>query len=256
MLGLARDAFQTGSVALFGEWGHEEIELLLSLINPGDTVLDIGANVGSMTLAFAAAVTPSGHVLAFEPQLYPCECLRANIIQNSLRHFVTPYRLAVGATDGEIQCPILNPYTVNNFGGCCLLDESAHTGEVETIPMVTIDSLELPACHLIKADVEGMEPYVLQGAFQTIAKFQPAIWVEQLDHVVGSKEALHQIFADHDYQAWHISTPIYSKDNVKRNRENPFVDVKGEPLVDTNILALPSNRRRPEWLKNFEPAKL
>ncbi len=107
--GLHGDGFQTGSVALYGEWCREESLLLESMIGPGDWVLDVGANVGNFSLAFASRVGNKGRVFAFEPQLYPAHCLVANIITNSLSHFVTPMRVAVGKECGEIACPILDP---------------------------------------------------------------------------------------------------------------------------------------------------
>src|SRR5262249_4932914 len=43
---------------------------------------------------------------------------------------------------------------------------------------VTIDSLALPSCHLIKVDVEGMELDVLEGASSTLRQFRPLLYVE------------------------------------------------------------------------------
>jgi len=254
--GLAGDGFQTGSVIMYGEWAREESLLLESLIRPGDWVLDVGANTGSMTMAFANSVrwSPASRVFSFEPQLFPFNCLVANIAANSLSHCVLPMRVAVGKEVGEIACPVLDPRIVNNFGGCSLADPAAHNGQVEQVPMVTIDSMNLPACHLIKADVEGMEPDVLEGAFQTISRFRPIIWTEQLEVRVGSKADLLKIFEDHQYKAWHVVTPIYSPRNIRNCPTNLFQFPGGQPMVDTNVLAIPEEMEPPPFITS--PHKL
>ena len=236
---IANDGFQTGSVALYGDWAHEESLILEALLEPGNWVLDLGANTGSLTLAFAAAVGEKGKIFAFEPQPLPFQCLVSNIVRNSLSHYVLPFRAAIGEQEGEILCPILDARKCNNFGGCSLVDPDLHGEHVEPVPLMTIDSLHLPACHLIKADIEGMESDALKGAFQTISKFRPSIWAEQLDSRKNSRQDLLAIFLEHDYRAWRIVTPIFSPRNIRRNRVNPYRFPDGSAMVDTNILALP-----------------
>jgi len=247
--GLRGDGFQTGSVTLYGEWAHEESCLLESLIEPGDWVLDCGANTGSMMLAFASRVAPSGRVFSFEPQKIPCDCLIANVAANSLSHLVIAMKVAVGKEDGEIPCPLLDPRKVNNFGGCTLVEPEIHTAPTETVALIAIDSLGLARCDLIKADVEGMEPDVLQGAFQTITKHRPKLWVEQLVHREGSREDLLKIFAEHEYKAWRVCTWIASPRNIRNCRVNPFLFEDGTPMVDTNVLAIPKEMDPPPWIE-------
>ncbi len=247
------DGFQAGCVSLYGEWAGEESRLLESMINPGNWVLDVGANCGSFTLAFASRVTSTGRVFSFEPQHYPSMCLTANVVANSLAHFVSPMKLAIGKEDGEIKVPILDARQILNFGGCSLVDEEVHTTPTETVPMLAIDSLNLLACHLIKVDVEGMEPEVLEGAYQTIAKHRPILWVEQHDHREGSREDLLRILAEHDYKAWKIETWLASPRNIRNNQLNPYRVENGTPMSDINVLAIPSSATPPEFVekRNF-----
>ena len=164
--GLNQDPYQTGSVALYGEWAHAETELMLSFVPKGATCLDVGANVGNVSMALAHAVGDQGRVIAFEPQQFAYSCLMANIALNSLIHVVEPFMCAVGKESGTVNVPKFKlDGQVNNVGGMSLKDDREKGDDV---PLITIDSLNLGRCDLIKADVEGMEAVVLEGAAYTV----------------------------------------------------------------------------------------
>ena len=59
----------------------------------------------------------------------------------------------------------------------------------ETVPLITLDSLDLPACHFLKVDVEGMEVEVLKGSGQLIETHRPIMYLEN-DRVERSEELL------------------------------------------------------------------
>jgi len=224
--------------------------LLSGLIKPGWTVLDIGANIGTMTVAFARFVGQEGHVYAFEPQLYPHGCLGATVALNSMLHYVTPFKAAVGETIGEIPVPLLDPTKQTNFGGTSLQDK--HTAPTEMVPMLNVDSISLPDCHLIKADVEGMEGAVLRGAVKTIEKCRPLIWVEQLDHKECAAAELKEFFKAHDYKAWKLATHLYSPHNARGERFNPFQYPDGTLMEDHNVIGVPHEDDPPEWVAKAE----
>lgn len=248
-VGLKSDPFQTGSVITQGEWAPNESMLCRSFLRPGDTVLDVGANVGTLTLAFAAAVGDGGRVLSFEPQQFPYLCLCANIALNSLMHFVAPYQVAVGESEGLIDVPSLNPcQEITNFGGVSLLDQ--HTTPTVKVPVVTIDSLQLPALRLLKADVEGMEPAVFRGARNTIERLRPVIWTECLKDR-GTRGELVALFTEFKYRAWFCATALFAPDNSRGCRHNMF-NAAGKEMQDHNVLALPHEAPIPEWVKEAE----
>src|SRR5687768_378891 len=62
---------------------HDEEMFLRDLVGPGDTVIDVGANIGSITLALADAVGPSGRILSIEPHPRLFRSLTANIARNN-----------------------------------------------------------------------------------------------------------------------------------------------------------------------------
>jgi hypothetical protein len=86
--------------------------------------------------------------------------------------------------------------TPQDFGMYSLVNQN-DPGASEQVPVTTIDSLALPRLDFFKIDVEGMEIDVLQGARETIRKWQPWCWVEfwKVD-VNGIKDQ----FKDLDYE--------------------------------------------------------
>lgn len=68
MLVPRNDTVVARSLLEYGEYFESEVELFDHLCGPGDSVADIGANLGAHTLALARRVGPAGSVLAVEPQ--------------------------------------------------------------------------------------------------------------------------------------------------------------------------------------------
>ena len=139
-------------------------------LREGSIVVEAGANVGAHTLFLARKVGPTGFVFAMEPQRIVFQTLCGNLALNSITN-VAALHVAVGSAAGRIIVPRLDYATANNFGGLGL----GRYEQGEAVGVITIDSLGLDRCHLIKADVEGMEEEVLRGAEQTIARCRPIL---------------------------------------------------------------------------------
>ena len=164
-----------------GVWCPHEIELLRQLIPARGTVVEAGANFGSHTLAFANFVGPEGRVYAFEPQRIVYQALCGTVALNSLGN-VMAFNAAAGEAAGWIEVPQPDYAAADNFGALSLQKpHSSSTTASERVPIITIDQLALPACHVIKADVEGMEAAVVRGAVATIARHRPFFYLENHD---------------------------------------------------------------------------
>ncbi len=112
----AFDRYVGRSLDLYGEFSEGEVEMFRQLVRPGDTVLDIGANIGAHTLFFARHVGPSGSVVAVEPQRVVFQTLCANLALNSVTN-VWCLPCAAGAEPGETTVPHRNYAQSGNFGG-------------------------------------------------------------------------------------------------------------------------------------------
>lgn len=130
--------------------------------------LDIGANVGLWTRDLC---TFFQRVIAVEPVAEFRECLLRNVTAANLE--IQPVAL------GSITAMINMIVTPDNTGHSHVDTASVGQG---SIPMVTLDSLNLPQVDYIKIDCEGFENNIILGAQQTILKYRPVMVVEDKKH--------------------------------------------------------------------------
>lgn len=147
-------------IILYGEYDKAQIELLCSFIEPGDDVLDIGANIGIYSLYLSRAVGPKGRVLAFEPDPSNLAVLRHNLESNGCEN-VEVIPCCLGDAEGEVKLF----QSFGNAGGSSLWHRNEAGGH-SLVPMRIGD--EVMSEHgfrprVAKIDVEGAEAMVLAG---------------------------------------------------------------------------------------------
>ena len=217
------------SLRMYGEWAQLELDVLLRFVGPGDTVVDVGANVGTHTTAFANGVGTGGRVIAFEPQPRVFELLERNVQANGYDN-VSLYRFALGAERSVRYAPPTDYAAHVNVGAVSLLsdaEESSHPVDV-----VTLDSFELDAVRLIKIDVEGMECDVLRGAVRTLRRCRPVVSVECNSAEAGA--AVLTLLADAEYTFSINRTAAFNPANHRANPMNRF-----GATTESSILCLP-----------------
>jgi FkbM family methyltransferase len=203
------------------------------LVGTGGVVVEAGANIGAHTVHLARRVGETGVVYAFEPQRIVFQTLCANLALNQLVNVVARQQ-GCGRQAGEMVLPNVDPRAINNFGGLSLLTE----GLGEKVGIVTIDSLELTRCNLIKVDVEGMEEAVIAGAVNTITRLRPVLYLEN-DRSEKSASLIHYLQSLNYRIWWHLS-PLFNADNFAKNSHNIFGNI-----VSINLLCQPAETARP-----------
>lgn len=226
MLYNVHDAYIGRSLDAYGEFSHAETKLFEQMIKPGMTVLDVGANIGAHTLCFAAAVGPTGLVIAFEPQPVVHQMLVANLALNEVGN-VRTLQLGVGSEVGQASMPRIDFSRAGNFGGVSLGSQGT-----DTVRICSIDSLELSQCHFIKIDVEGMEGDVIEGAVETIKRHRPSLYVENDRRETSA--ALISRLSDLNFELYWHAPPLYSAQNIYGNQDNMFPGT-----VSLNLICLP-----------------
>jgi len=223
----ATDLFVGRGLDAYGEWSEEEAAVCASLLQPGDTVIEAGSNLGSHTLALGAAVGPNGRVHAFEPQRLINELLTWNVTANGLDQ-VTVHRAAVGSAPGELLVPEVDYNRVGNFGAISL---TAGSGG-DSVPVITVDGMALPHLRLLKADVEGMELEVLRGAVETIRRCRPILYLEndRKDLSVTLIDFVRSL----GYRIWNHRPRMFNPDNFRGNSHDIY-----DQYISINILCVP-----------------
>ena len=149
-------------------------------VGPGDTVFDIGANIGYVSLSMSRRVGPAGRVIAFEPVPQNLELLRGNIANNALVN-VEVLDVAASDTRGETKIRV-----AENFAMASLVWHRNESAAVEiSIKTVVIDEMvqagDLRAPRFVKIDVEGAEGLVVRGMLRTLAAARPVLFIECSD---------------------------------------------------------------------------
>jgi FkbM family methyltransferase len=241
------DVYIGRSLDLYGEYSEQEVQLFRAVVQPGQTVLDVGANIGAHSVALARLVTATGKMLAFEPQRDLFYALCGNVAQNNLRQ-VRCYLAAVGEMAGTIAVPELDGDAEANYGGVGLADGLGSL-PTEPVTLMRIDDLQLPACHFIKVDVEGMEERVLRGAAQTIGRFHPLLYVE--DDRPDRSEDLRACLFELGYELYVHRPELYNPANFAGHRENVF-----GRIVSLNLFGHPVDTPSPIRPEQFNLERL
>ncbi|MDQ6949579.1 MAG: class I SAM-dependent methyltransferase [Actinomycetota bacterium] len=135
------------------------VDLMLQLIGPGDRILDLGAHVGTFSLAAAAV---GAQPLAIEASPENASLLRASAARNGFTNLTVVEAVASDAP-GEVRFHAHGPWGQVSVGG----DETDAEGSMTTVAAVTIgDLLETfgwSPLSFVKMDVEGWELQVLKG---------------------------------------------------------------------------------------------
>ena len=157
----------------------DTIRLFSTLVNKGDVILDIGANIGCTAIYFGDTCTS---VHAFEPSPTTFSYLKNNISKSGMNN-ITLHNFAIGSEPGESTIT----FSPDNRSGGFVSDKTqasiGHTVEQIDVRRLddTINSLEINYVDFIKIDVEGFEWHVLDGGRETLNQFQPLVVLE-LNH--------------------------------------------------------------------------
>ena len=165
----ARDIIMTPIVLLHGEWEPETSRALLDILRPGMNFVDVGANMGYFTSLAGLAVRGGGQVWAFEPDPVSYEFLADNVALNWLFENIRLERKGVYSRSTTLTLFKREKYVGNTSLGEVDADDLARIMDRQTphqVEVVSLDDYFLPGgqrIDLLKIDVEGAEPHVIQG---------------------------------------------------------------------------------------------
>lgn len=165
-----RDVHISQQIRESGQWEPYESKLVSTLLAPGQTFIDIGANIGYYTLLAARRVGSLGSVFAFEPEARNFGLLQRNLELNEIAGWVTASAVALGNRTEEVRL-FLHP---DNLGDHQLHPDQANLQQQSvSVAMRRGDDFfaeRCPRADLVKIDTQGAELMVVEGMMQLLKR--------------------------------------------------------------------------------------
>lgn len=172
-----------GEILAGRPWEPASTAVIERFVEPGMTVLDVGANIGYYTLLMSRIVGAEGRVISFEPMAEPREITvqhcRLNVVTNAL---VLPYAL----DDHDHEAEIFFNYSWRSQDPVVQHGNAVSFRRLDTV----IKELGLERLDFIKIDVDGYEARLLRGATETLHRFHPTMILEVCDYTLRGAAGL------------------------------------------------------------------
>lgn len=191
----------------FFEWRNVVIANVLC--SKGDTIIDIGSNIGTEMLLFAKVVGSTGRVLSFEPLPANYSVLKELVRLNRLEN-VALYQAAVSNVGGKLR--FLAPQEDFYSGIGRLADNDCQSDDFIEVDTLVLDEMfkagQFSDPRMIVMDVEGAELFVLRGAGEILRQCAPHIILEVQPPLLERHHLLPADLFDflerHGYKCWVI----------------------------------------------------
>jgi predicted RNA methylase len=207
---------------LYGQYSEEEVRVIRNFVRPGATAIDIGANIGDLTLPMALCAGETGRVYAIESHSDNYHVLCANLALNEIKNTKAINAFIADSADVDTGGPW------GRYG---------YVSETWQPPILSVDALNLQSCAFIKIDVDGKELEVLRSASETIIKTRPVIYFENDEREKSSALLDHLMVQDYSLY-WHPAA-IFEPDNFYGNPINHWAPREIRSLM---VLAIPNEK--------------
>lgn len=226
--------FVSYPVSVHGYFNWRNVAIARAVCRTGDVIVEVGANVGTETVAFSDIVGATGRVYAFEPFAPNLEHLELNAAQTTHRN-VTILPVALSDREGEIRFAVPPGH---NSGIGHLVDGGEASGDESVVQTTTLDHLggELGAPRLVVIDAEGGEGAILAGASAFLEMHHPVLVLE----VIG--ELLRRAGSSPELIATQLGELGYDLFEIHRLALEP-IDVAGPIPQASDWIAIPKPSR-------------
>jgi FkbM family methyltransferase len=173
------DEVITPHLRMHGSWDPADCRLLQRHLSPGGAAVDVGANIGYMTLVAAQAVGPTGSVVAVEPHPDNLALLRENLMRNGVADRVQVVGAAAWDSCGSVELSECGENT-----GDHRVDTLQTQRRVLNVEAVRLDDIisDDRRVDVIKLDTQATEHRALKGAVGLLARDRPVVLCEYWPH--------------------------------------------------------------------------
>jgi FkbM family methyltransferase len=192
-------------------------EVIHRLVDPGDVVVDVGANVGYLTSLAAARAGRLGRVIAVEPHPAVFGLLQSNVESWSGDPRLAPielHRLALSDRAG-VGTIVGGPHFEWNMGLSKLAEREADGQQSHEVQLRRVDELLARSpVGLLKVDVEGHEAAVLAGAGGLLEQHlvRDIIFEDHIEYpseaaAIVERAGYHLVSLSNDLRGLHLTPP-------------------------------------------------
>lgn len=197
------------AIYLMGCFEPGTVRAYSGIVKRGDTVLDIGANIGAHSLPLSKLVGPQGKVICFEPTGYAFDKLRTNVMLNPEFAARLDTHQVMLADDVQASPPphgCFSSWPLRDVRGA----HPYHGGKCKSISGCSVQRLDqflaeagVQHVDFVKLDVDGAELSVLRGGLQMLGDNKPTILLELAPYVYADNDSafddLLSLLWSHDY---------------------------------------------------------
>jgi FkbM family methyltransferase len=202
-----------------------DFNYFLKSLGPEEVVLDIGANIGIMTVLMAKAC-PEGKVYAFEPVPDNFRALQRIVkfmkVKNASLH-----QLALGAQKGEVlmRMPLIKGVKMQGLSHIVHQSIEGYEGTHReyAVPQMALDEIDFGPhrpISAIKMDVENYERFVLEGAKELLSRDHPQIYCELWPN--ENREHCFKLLTDLGYEAWVLKAGRLERFDPEVHKQHNF----------------------------------
>ena len=232
-----RDVIQRW-IYLFGVWEPHLTAWLRHRLAPGDTFIDVGANIGYYSLLASRLVGPDGTVVAIDASRAFTEQLTANAQLNGATNIRTIHA-AVSDTARVLSFALASE---TNLGGTTIVPFTAPPQarfELSAVPLpMLLEPSEISAARVIKIDVEGAEGQVVRGMEPLLDQFRDDVEIvvevnpKRIAKVGDCLEELFTTMDRHGFHAYRITNDYYAC-TYPRALKRPATPTRLHGSIDT-----------------------
>lgn len=206
---------------LYGEYSESEVSVFRSYLKTGDVAVDVGANIGDLTLPLARLVGSDGRVFAYESNPETFNILCSNLALNDIKNTKPINAFVADSPNVDTSSPVWGKF--------------AYVGENWEPTFAPLSNLHLERLNFIKIDVDGSELSVLKSGTGLIRKFRPVLYFE--NDVKDKSAALLEFVLELGYRIFFHPAPIFQPDNYFKNPVNAWAP---NNICSLMMLAIPS----------------
>jgi len=234
---LRGDNYLEEEIIRSGQWEPSTTQFIRRTLQPGMTVVDVGANIGYFSLLMASLVGPEGEVHAFEPYPGYIERMHLSLAVNSFEQiYLNKYALSDKKEQHELFKGIASARMHRWSHPDAVFNKVHDKVIVSCIPFDEYASKNFKKLDLIKIDVDGYEMNVLRGALASINRYRPIIIIElyeeALNDASSSASEVLELFSSWSY------LPYTEKGELFRYNELLSL-VTQDPKTSVNVVFRP-----------------